>query len=185
MTAEQPGPRVGNQDREQAVAALADHYSSGRLDGDEYSRRVARAWEARTMPELTALFSDLPDPHPWSQGAPAPAPYPQQQWQQPQQWAGPMPPGMPPGMMDPSAPWGREPYTGRPYSDKSKVVAGVLQLFLPFGVGRFYTGHTGIAVAQLLVTFLTFGIGGLWGFIDGIVILAGQPDDPYGRPLRN
>jgi TM2 domain-containing membrane protein YozV len=174
MTAEQPGPRIGNQDREQAVAALADHYSSGRLDGDEYSRRVARAWEARTAPELSALFSDLPDPR--AQAAPPPAPYPP-----PQPWPGPMAPGM----MDPSAPWGREPYTGRPYSDKSKVVAGVLQLFLPFGVGRFYTGHTGIAVAQLLVTFLTFGIGGIWGFIDGIVILAGQPDDPYGRPLRN
>ena len=40
---------------------------------------------------------------------------------------------------------------GVPLSDKSKVAAGVLQLFLGgFGVGRFYTGHVGIAIAQLL-----------------------------------
>ena len=72
--------------------------------------------------------------------------------------------------------------TGRPYSDRSKVVAGLLQLFLPFGIGRFYSGHTGIGIAQLLLSFV--GIGVLWAFIDGIVILAGHPNDPYGRPLR-
>ncbi|WP_224402741.1 DUF1707 domain-containing protein [Pseudonocardia sp. ICBG1034] len=85
---------------------------------------------------------------------------------------------------DPSAPYGREPYSGLPYSDKQKIVAGLLQLFLPFGIGRFYSGHTGLAVAQLLVTFLTFGIGAIWSFVDGIVVLAGSPRDPAGRPLR-
>ncbi|MBA3907089.1 MAG: TM2 domain-containing protein [Pseudonocardiales bacterium] len=61
-----------------------------------------------------------------------------------------------------------------------------LQLFLGgVGAGRFYTGHTGIAVAQLLVTILTLGIGAIWGFIDGIVLLAGNPRDPSGRPLRS
>ena len=56
--------------------------------------------------------------------------------------------------------------------------------FLPIGIGRFYTGHTGLAIAQLLVTIVTFGFGFLWSFIDGIVILAGNPTDPEGRPLR-
>ncbi|GAA1398550.1 DUF1707 domain-containing protein [Pseudonocardia kongjuensis] len=85
---------------------------------------------------------------------------------------------------DAAAPFGREPYSGRPYSDRQRIVGGLLQLFLPFGVGRFYTGHTGLAVAQLLVTLFTFGFGAIWSFVDGIVILAGSPTDPAGRPLR-
>lgn len=92
----------------------------------------------------------------------------------------PAPPMWP--LPDPEAPFGREAWTGRPYSDRSKVVAGVLQLFFPFGVGRFYTGHTGMAVAQLLLTFIV--VGTIWSFIDGIVLLAGNPTDGDGRVLR-
>ncbi|GAA4680926.1 hypothetical protein GCM10023215_13060 [Pseudonocardia yuanmonensis] len=85
----------------------------------------------------------------------------------------------------PDAPYGREPGTGVPYSDKSKLAAGLLQLFLGgAGIGRFYTGHTGIAVAQLIVTLVTFGLGAIWGFVDGIVLLAGRSTDAQGRPLR-
>ena len=58
-----------------------------------------------------------------------------------------------------------------------------LQLFLPIGIGRLYAGHTGIGIAQLLLTVF-FGIGVIWAFIDGIVILAGRPTDGNGRPLR-
>src|SRR5256885_9533586 len=58
----------------------------------------------------------------------------------------------------------RDPVTGRPYSDRLKVIAALLQLFLPFGTGRFYTGHTGIAIAQLVLVF--FGIGVIWSFIE-------------------
>ncbi|MFI7387472.1 TM2 domain-containing protein [Streptomyces sp. NPDC049813] len=87
---------------------------------------------------------------------------------------------------DPTAPYGYDPY-GRPYSDKSKMTAGLLGIFLgTFGVGRFYTGHTGLAVGQLLVGVLTCGIGGMWGFIDGIVMLAGSnTTDAQGRILRS
>ena len=98
---------------------------------------------------------------------------------------------------DPGAPYGRDPFTGQPLSDKSKVVAGLLQLFLgTLGVGRFYTGHTGIAVAQLALTILgwltliflvglvlLFGVA-IWAFIDAIVILAGNPTDSRGLKLR-
>jgi TM2 domain-containing membrane protein YozV len=87
-----------------------------------------------------------------------------------------------PTVHDPQAPYGRDPVTGRPYSDRLKVIAALLQLFLPFGTGRFYTGHTGIAIAQLVL--VVFGIGVVWSFIDGIVLLAGDPTDPDGRPLR-
>jgi TM2 domain-containing membrane protein YozV len=75
---------------------------------------------------------------------------------------------------------------GRPLSDKSKVVAGVLGITLGgFGAGRFYTGHTGIAVAQLVVTLVTCGLGSFWGLIDGIVLLTSGGTDAHGRVLRN
>ncbi|KAA0101143.1 TM2 domain-containing protein [Mycolicibacterium sp. P1-18] len=74
---------------------------------------------------------------------------------------------------------------GRPLSDKSKLVAGLLQLFLgTFGIGRFYLGYNGIAIAQLAVSLLTCGIGAIWPFVDGILILVGKVQDPSGRPLR-
>ncbi|WP_155756260.1 TM2 domain-containing protein, partial [Streptobacillus moniliformis] len=74
------------------------------------------------------------------------------------------------------APFGIDPRTGLPYSDKSKLVAGLLQIFLGgLGIGRFYLGNAGMAIAQIIVVFVTFGFGGLWPLIDGIVLLAGQP----------
>lgn len=95
------------------------------------------------------------------------------------------------------APFGYEPSTGIPYSDKSKIAAGILQIFLgTLGIGRFYMGSTGIAVAQLVLTilgwlttviligFLLLPIVAVWALIDGIVILAGRPVDAQGRPLR-
>ncbi len=70
---------------------------------------------------------------------------------------------------------------------KSKVAAGLLQIFLGgFGVGRFYLGYTGIGVAQLLVTIFTCGLGAIWPFVDGILILCGQvPNDANGVPLKD
>ncbi|MDV7086594.1 NINE protein [Rhodococcus sp. IEGM 248] len=99
------------------------------------------------------------------------------------------PPGYAPGgynaYADPSAPFGRHPLTGEPYSDKSKLTAGLLQIFLGgFGVGRFYLNQPGIAVAQIAVTWLTCGIGGIWPLVDGIMMLTGSVKDKYGRPLR-
>ncbi|MFT4295679.1 MAG: TM2 domain-containing protein [Micropruina sp.] len=85
----------------------------------------------------------------------------------------------------PLAPFGVDPMTGLPYSDKSKLVAGLLQIFLGgLGIGRFYLGNAGIAILQIIVTFITFGFGALWPLIDGIVLLAGHPRDRAGRPLR-
>ena len=83
--------------------------------------------------------------------------------------------GPPPGVYggpsayppDPAAPYGRDAY-GRPLSNKSKLVAGLLQIFLgSFGVGRFYTGHIGMALAQLF----TCGGLGIWALVDGIMLL--------------
>ncbi|MFJ9176611.1 TM2 domain-containing protein [Streptomyces sp. NPDC102360] len=99
-------------------------------------------------------------------------------------------PNMGPGMggmpYDPAAPYGYDPY-GRPYSDKTKLAAGLLGIFLgSFGAGRFYTGHTGMAVTMLIVSVVTCGLGGIWGLIDGIMMLAGgNATDSQGRLLRD
>lgn len=62
-----PGPaglRVGTAEREQAAAALGEHFAAGRLEVGEYDERVARAYSAKTTADLTALFTDLPQPAP-------------------------------------------------------------------------------------------------------------------------
>lgn len=89
---------------------------------------------------------------------------------------------------DPAAPFGRHPVTGQPLSDKSKTVAGLLQLLSLIGIGgigRFYIGDIGVGVAQLLVGWLTCGIGLLWSLVDAILILTDKVHDPQGRPLRD
>jgi TM2 domain-containing membrane protein YozV len=94
----------------------------------------------------------------------------------------------PPGQQgyDPNAPYGVDPKTGKPYSSKSKIVAGILQVLLGgFGAGRFYTGHTGLAVGMLVVSLVTCGIGAIWGLIDGILILVQGGTDSQGYPLRD
>ena len=76
---------------------------------------------------------------------------------------------------------------GRPL--KSKMTAGLLGIFLgSIGVHRFYLGYPGIGIAQIAVTFFTCGIGGIWGLIEGILILTGSPSfstDAEGRPLTD
>ncbi|MGL4305143.1 MAG: TM2 domain-containing protein [Mycobacteriaceae bacterium] len=87
--------------------------------------------------------------------------------------------------VDPSAPYGRHPMTGEPLSDKSKLVAGLLQIFLPFGAGRFYLGDNSTAIAQLAVTFFTCGIGSIWSVVDGIMIFTDKVRDRNNLPLRD
>jgi TM2 domain-containing membrane protein YozV len=71
-------------------------------------------------------------------------------------------------------------------SDKSKIVAGILGIVLGgFGAGRFYMGDTKTGVWQLVVSLVTCGIGGIWGFVDGILILINGGVDGQGRPLRD
>jgi len=127
-----------------------------------------------------------PPPYPGQQ-----PPYPGQQPPYPGQqppYAGQPAPYPPPGGypgVNPALPYGVDAY-GRPLSDKSKLTAGLLQIFLGgFGVGRFYLGYTNIGVLQLVVTLVTCGIGSIWGLVDGIMILVGNVPDPEGRTLRD
>ena len=62
---------------------------------------------------------------------------------------------------------------------KSKLVAGLLGIFLGcFGVHNFYLGYTGKAIAQVLISvlscFMLSFVTGVWGLIEGILILCGN-----------
>jgi len=56
--------RVSSAERDDAIAALGVHLSSGRLSSEEHERRHQQATEALTRAALEALFDDLPAPHP-------------------------------------------------------------------------------------------------------------------------
>ncbi len=166
--------RIGTTEREDAMRVLGDHFAEGRLPMHEYEERVNATINATTRGDLRELFTDLPAPYPpflapptWQAPPMMPPPQMNPMWRPPPPPMVPMYPayGQPPGA----------------YSDKSRVVAGLLQILLPFGVGRFYTGHHGIAVAQLL----TCGGFGVWSLIDGIIILVNGGTDGYGRQLRD
>ena len=68
---------------------------------------------------------------------------------------------------------------------KSKLVAGLLGIFLGgLGIHNFYLGYIGKGIAQIVLSFC-FGIGAIWGFIEGIMILAGSINkDANGVPLK-
>ncbi|MEO5359503.1 MAG: TM2 domain-containing protein [Nitrospirota bacterium] len=75
--------------------------------------------------------------------------------------------------------------TGSSGYTKEKITAGLLGIFLGWlGVHRFYLGYTGIGVLQIFATLITAGVGGLWGIVEGILILTGNINkDAQGRPL--
>lgn len=118
--------------------------------------------------------SDAPAPQPPGYPAGYPPPYPQY--------------SAPGAYYDPAAPFGRHPVSGQPFSDKSKTIAGLLQLLSLLGIGgigRFYIGDIGMGVAQLLVGWFTCGVGLIWSIVDAILILTDKVHDPQGRPLRD
>ncbi|MBM7773012.1 hypothetical protein JOD54_003216 [Actinokineospora baliensis] len=155
------GVRVGTTEREDAMRALGEHFAQGRLPIDEYEQRVGDASAAVTRADLRVLFADLPAPHP--------------PFLVPPTWATPAPVVMPAYPQHAPTPYVEV------YSYRSKVVAGLLQILLPFGAGRFYTGHYGMAIAQLL----TCGGFGIWCLIDGVILLANGGHDAEGRRLRD
>ena len=149
--------RIGMQEREDAVRVLGEHFAAGRLPVDEYETRVTDVLEAQTRGELRPLFGDLPAPYPAFMIPPAAPIMPVPAYPATHYQAG--------------------------YSDKNKIAAGVLQILLPFGIGRFYTGDTRIAVAQLLTSLLFVGV--IWSFVDGIILLVSGGTDGKGRRLRD
>lgn len=66
-TGEDPTTRVGNDERQAAIAVLGEHWRAGRLDPTEHERRTTVAYSATTRGDLDALFTDLPSG--WDPGA--------------------------------------------------------------------------------------------------------------------
>lgn len=52
--------RVGDEERERAASALAEHYGAGRLEREELDARLDAAYHARTRADLDRLLADLP-----------------------------------------------------------------------------------------------------------------------------
>lgn len=86
---------------------------------------------------------------------------------------------------------------GYGYAQKSKIVAGLLGLFLgTLGVHNFYLGYTGKAVAQLLLTLIGWIIligpiiSGIWALIEAVLILCSSYGsnwhrDGHGQELQD
>ncbi|MDT3724202.1 DUF1707 and DUF4190 domain-containing protein [Streptomyces sp. DSM 41972] len=78
-----PSMLASHADRERAVDVLRAGYGEGRLDHPEFEKRVARAYSARTVGELSLLVADLPQgpaPQPMTPHGPVPPvflPHPQ------------------------------------------------------------------------------------------------------------
>ena len=70
-------------------------------------------------------------------------------------------------------------------NQKSKMAAGLLGIFLgAWGAHQFYLGDTKKGIIRIVVSLVTCGIGGIWGFIEGIMILCGKiTTDAQGNPL--
>jgi hypothetical protein len=159
-------------------------YAAGPIPGGSPARAVYLP-PPYPAPIATAMPVSAPRPRPVS-----PIPYP----------------GLPlsaPPMGPASGPVGYG-HPAEPMSDRSSVVAGVLQLVLgAVGAGRIYTGHIAIAFAQLSIVWFAFGLTvcfGLgfstdavwplmllslgWPVIDGLILLTGGQRDSEGRRLR-
>jgi hypothetical protein len=55
-----PQTRASDADRDAVVAALSEHFQTGRLTREELDERTGRALTARTLEELDELTADLP-----------------------------------------------------------------------------------------------------------------------------
>jgi len=142
-----------------------------------------------TEPQFGGIEDGMPPPYYPPPGMPPPYYPPSGTYPPPDQYP---PPGQyPPPLnyLDPAAPYGRDPLTGEPLSDKSKLVAGLLQLIGLVGlvgIGRIYIGDTKLGVIQLIVGLVTCGAGAvIWGIVDAVLILTGKARDPAGLPLRD
>jgi Domain of unknown function (DUF1707) len=130
-----PDIRISNAERDEAVATLGEHLSTGRLELTEYEDRCTRAVAARTRGDLESLFADLPAPHPDLSSATPPAP--------------PIPQPGPPARRDP---------TPRPPAAKAAEVVAGLALILGVPTAILLTVFAGLwwvfipVVAVVLIT---------------------------------
>ena len=55
-----PPIRASDQDRERTARQLSEHHAAGRIDAEEFSERLDKVYEAKTVAELDELTADLP-----------------------------------------------------------------------------------------------------------------------------
>jgi len=55
-----PQLRASDEDRDRTATLLREHHALGRLTAAEFSERLDKAFEAKTMGDLDALLRDLP-----------------------------------------------------------------------------------------------------------------------------
>ena len=91
------------------------------------------------------------------------------------------------GLLSPR--WGISEGPPAGWAPKQKMVAGILGILLGgLGAHSFYLGNTKKGIIQLVVSVVTCGALGLWGLIEGILILTGNEQmrtDAYGVPLTD
>jgi len=77
--------------------------------------------------------------------------------------------------------------TGPPagWEPKQKIVAGILGILIgSLGIHSFYLGNSKKGIIQIVASVFTCGLLGIWGFVEGIMILIGNiKTDAYGIPL--
>jgi hypothetical protein len=126
-----PNMRISDAERQAVADRLAVHYGDGRLDQEEFDRRLSQAMSATTQADLNGLFADLPDLQPGGgQAGPPPGP--------------PMPP--PPPVV--AAPPRRLP---------SKALAVLLVIVVAIAVGHALTGLVPwVALAIVAILWLWY-----------------------------
>ncbi|MFL1429548.1 MULTISPECIES: DUF1707 domain-containing protein [unclassified Nocardiopsis] len=56
-----PSTRTSDADRDRVAQLLQEHFAQGRLDHEEFTERLGRAYKARTVDELDVVTHDLPE----------------------------------------------------------------------------------------------------------------------------
>jgi hypothetical protein len=127
-----PNMRISDAERQTVADRLAVHYGDGRLDQDEFNRRLDQTMSATTQADLDGLFADLPDLQPGGgQAGPPPEP--------------PMPPPPPPVVGQP------------PRRLPSKALAVLLVIVVAIAVGHALTGLVPwVALALIAILWLWY-----------------------------
>lgn len=63
MADDTPSPiRIGDAERDEATAALGEHFAAGRLTAEEFEERLGQVAAARYRDDLIGAFDELPAP---------------------------------------------------------------------------------------------------------------------------
>ena len=159
--------RASDADRDRIAARLREHFAEGRLTQDELEERLSIALSAKTLGDLRAVMTDLPEPG---------------------QMPGPMP-GQVPGQTPASMGYGRWP-TAQPGSyppGRYRRRGPRLLPLLVIGIFIVATaaGHGGAAVAASLFGVLsTVAFIGLLLFVVGRIFRSAGRDWDHDRNRR-